>query len=73
VFKEPFMSPAEIRARLLQLAQERLDAEEAGLARDPAYMADLDDEVAACRAAYVGAAVTQIAVLRGELYGRNAG
>jgi hypothetical protein len=67
------MSPAEIRARLLQLVQERLDAEEAGLARDPAYMADLDDEVAVFRAAYVGAAVTQIAVLRGELDGRNVG
>ena len=67
------MSPSEIRARLLQLAQERLEAEEAGLAADRAYMADLDDEVAAYRAAYVGAVVTEIAVLRGELDGRNAG
>jgi hypothetical protein len=67
------MLPSEIRARLLQLVQERLAAEDAGLTEDPAYMADLEDEVAVCRAAYVGAAVTQIAVLRGELYGRNAG
>jgi hypothetical protein len=37
------------------------------------YMADLEDEVAACRAVYVGAAVTDIAVLRGELFGRNVG
>jgi hypothetical protein len=67
------MLPSEIRARLLQLVQERLAAEDAGLTEDTAYMADLEDEVAVCRAAYVGAAVTQIAVLRGELYGRNAG
>jgi ABC-2 type transport system permease protein len=30
-------------------------------------------EVTACRAAYVGAAVTDIAVLRGELFGREVG
>jgi hypothetical protein len=73
LLRSPLMLPAEIRARLLQLAQERLDAQDLGLAGDPAYMADLDDEVVACRAAYVGAAVTEIAVLRGELYGRNTG
>jgi hypothetical protein len=67
------MSSAEIRERLLELARERLEAEGTGLDRDAAYMADLDDEVAACRAAYVGAAVTEIAVLRGELFGRDAG
>jgi hypothetical protein len=44
-----------------------------GLAADGAYMADLDDEIAACRAAYVGAAVTEIAVMRGELSGALAG
>jgi hypothetical protein len=67
------MSPTEIRIRLLQLAAERLDAKDVGLAGDPAYMADLDSEVAAYRAAYVGAVVTEIASLRGELYGRPMG
>ena len=67
------MSSEEIRDRLLQLALERLEAESVGLHRDPGYMADLDDEVTTCRAAYVGAVVTDIAVLRGELFGRDAG
>ena len=67
------MSSAEIRERLQELTLELVAAEAAGLDRDPAYMADLEDEVAACRAAYVGAAVTDIAVLRGELFGRDVG
>jgi hypothetical protein len=36
-------------------------------------MADLDDEISLCRAAFVGAAVTEIAVARGELSGRQTG
>ena len=67
------MSSAEIRTRLLQLASERLEARAVGLDRDPVYMADLDDEVAACRAAYVSAVVTEIAVMRGTLFGRDVG
>ena len=67
------MSSAEIRERLLELARERLDAEAVGLGCDAAYMADLDEEVSAWRVAYVGAAVTEIAMLRGELFGRAAG
>ena len=38
-----------------------------GLAEDPAYMADLHDEIKVTRHAYVAAAVTEIAVLRAEL------
>jgi len=71
--KEHIMSSAEIRARLVQLAEERLQAREVGLDRDPAYIADLEDEVAECRAAYTCAAVTEIAILRGELLGRDVG
>jgi hypothetical protein len=67
------MSTTEIRAHLLQLAQERLEAECAGLSADPGYMADLEEEIAAYRAALVGAAVTEIAVLRGQLFGREFG
>jgi hypothetical protein len=67
------MSPAEIRAHLLELAQERNEAERVGLSANEAYMADLDEEIVAYRHALVGAAVTEIAVLRGELFGREFG
>ena len=67
------MSSTEFRARLFKLTAERLDAQDAGLARDPAYMADLEGEVAACRVAFTLAAVTEIASLRGELCGRDMG
>lgn len=67
------MSPVEIRARLLELAQERIDAEHVGLTADPAYMADLEAELVEYRRALVGALVTEIAVFRGELFARNCG
>jgi hypothetical protein len=67
------MSTTEIRAHLRDLAEERLEAERAGLTADRVYMADLDDEIAYYRAALVGAAVTEIAVLRGVLFGREYG
>jgi hypothetical protein len=67
------MSSTEIRARLIELAQERAAAEDAGLDGNRAYMADLEEEVSAYRLALVGAAVTEIAVLRGELFGRQFG
>jgi hypothetical protein len=67
------MSPVEIRARLAELADERIAAEHAGLTADPAYMADLESEVLECRRALVGALVTEIAVSRGELFGRGFG
>jgi hypothetical protein len=67
------MSPAEIRERLLELTLEREAAEAAGRDRHARSMADLEDEVTACRAAYVGAAVTEIAILRGNLSGRTFG
>jgi hypothetical protein len=67
------MSPTEIRAHLLELAQERVDAERAGLSANDAYMADLEDEITMYRSALVGACVTEIAVRRGELFGREFG
>jgi hypothetical protein len=66
-------SAAEIRSHLLELAQERAAAEDAGLDTDAAYMADLEAEVLAYRVALVGAQLTDIAGLRGALYGRNLG
>ena len=38
-----------------------------------AYMDDLEHEISCCRGAYVGAAVTEIAVLRGVLSGPLSG
>ena len=67
------MSSVEIREHLLGLALERREAEAIGLDCDAAYMADLEAEVAEWRAAYVAAAVTEIAILRGELFGRDLG
>ena len=67
------MSSSEIRAHLLVLAHERLVAEEIGMRPGSAYMTDLESEIAAYRDALVGAAITDIAVLYGELFGRNFG
>jgi hypothetical protein len=67
------MSSTAIRVHLLDLALERVTAERMGLSADPHYMADLEGEIAAYRAASVGAAVTEIAILRGELFGRDLG
>ena len=59
----------ELLQRLRSLNAERALAIVEGLGRDAAYMADLDDEIAMCRAAYVGLAVTEIATFRGQLSG----
>jgi hypothetical protein len=67
------MDATEIRAHLTRLQMERIEADAAGLASSEAYMADLEDEISLCRAAFVGAAVTEIAVARGELSGRQVG
>ena len=70
------MLAIEMHIRLKELQAERMLASSAGLAADTAYMAymaDLDDEIAEVSDAYVGAAVTEIAVLRGELFGRQVG
>jgi hypothetical protein len=67
------MFATEIHTHLKGLQAERALATTEGLASDAAYMADLDEEIAATRSAYIGAAVTEIASLRGELYGRQLG
>ncbi len=61
------MSPFEIQAHLRSLEAERVLATLEGLASDPAYMADLADEIETARAAYTVAAVIEIAKLRAEL------
>ena len=66
------MSAFEAQHRLRQLQAERAQAWFAGLLGDSAYIADLDDEIAATSFAYVGAVVTEIAELRAELSERRA-
>jgi hypothetical protein len=66
------MLAIEMDIRLKELQAERLFASSAGAA-DTAYMADIDDEIAEVSDAYVGAAVTEIATLRAELFGSQMG
>jgi hypothetical protein len=69
----PTPTATDVKRHLDLLHEERLLAIEIGLASDGAYMADLDEEIAACKAAYVGAAVTEIASIRAELSGALVG
>jgi hypothetical protein len=67
------MTAAELHTQLRELQAERALAESTGVASIESYMADLERDIAQSHAAFVGAAVTEIASLRGELYGRNYG
>ena len=63
------MTAIEMQHHLQDLEAERALAAIEGLAENASYMADLHDEIAETRHAYVGAAVTEIASLRAELSG----
>jgi hypothetical protein len=67
------MSAIQVQIHLNGLLAERALARGEGLASDPAYMADLEDEIAATRGAYVATAVTEIATLRAELFAPQVG
>ncbi|HEY6691968.1 MAG TPA: hypothetical protein VI006_03905 [Solirubrobacteraceae bacterium] len=67
------MTATDARNQLQRLQAERLDAVEAGLGGNALYMDDLQNDIAASRALYVGLAVTEIAVLRGQLSGLQVG
>jgi hypothetical protein len=67
------MSAIEMQTHLQELEAERALALIEGLGDSSAYMADLDDEIAATRHAYITAAVTEIAVLRADLSGPMEG
>jgi hypothetical protein len=69
----PTMSAHDLHNQLLELRAERALAEETGVAHIRSYMADLERDIARSQAAYVGAAVTELATFRGELDGRNFG
>jgi hypothetical protein len=59
--------------KLRRLEAERLDAVEAGLGENALYMTDLEHDIEASRALYVGLAVTEIATLRAQLSGPQVG
>ena len=61
------------RNELRRLQAERLDAVEAGLGENALYMTDLDNDIEASRARYVGLVVTEIATLRAQLSGPQVG
>ncbi|HYH57605.1 MAG TPA: hypothetical protein VD790_00095 [Thermoleophilaceae bacterium] len=65
--------PAAVRQHLDLLRIEHDLAVAIGLDSDPAYMADLKHQLATYEAAWVGAAVTEIAVSRAEQQGRPQG
>ncbi len=69
------MSPAleHARTHLADLREELAAAIEVGLADHPAYQADLREEMEIAEAAYVVAAVTEIASFRAQLGGPQVG
>ena len=66
-------SAIEIQDQLRLLYIERALAKIEGLAADQSYMADLLDDIESHKAAFVGAVVTEIASLRGQLGGALRG
>ncbi len=64
---------AALKARLDELQRERNFAALNGLLGLKAYRRDLDAEVTAVTAAFVGSAVTEIATLRAEIDGALQG
>ncbi len=67
------MTTTEIRTHLDTLAEERAAALAWGADAIPAYIDDLEREIDDFRAAYVGAAVTEIASFRAMLSGPQQG
>jgi hypothetical protein len=66
-------SASDIRQHLVLLETERALAYQTALRHDPAYMADLKEEIVATRHAYVGSAVIEIATLRAQIIGPQFG
>ena len=61
------------RTHLADLREELAAAHAVGLTDHPAYQADLQEEMAIAKAAYVAAAVTEIASFRAQLSGPQQG
>jgi hypothetical protein len=67
------VSAADLHQRLQLLELEFREARHSGLIACREYRRDLEEDLAECRVAYVGAAVAEIATLRAELSSRQVG
>ncbi len=67
------MTAIDIQTQLHQLRARRSLATLEPTEAPSTYLADLDEEIAAVRDAYVGTVVTEIATLRAELFGPQVG
>jgi hypothetical protein len=67
------MTAVEVRGHLAQLQAKRALAPSSGVADVDAHMADLEAQIEATRRLYAASAVTEIATLRAELSGAQAG
>jgi len=67
------MSAFEIHNQLLELHAERALANETGVSGIRSYMDDLERDIARSHAAFIGAAVTEIASFRAQLSGPQRG
>gem|GEM_PF-2452053 len=65
--------PGEVRQQLELLRIEHKLAVSIGLDADPEYMADLERQLEIWEAAWIGAAVTELAVTRAAVRGRPQG
>jgi hypothetical protein len=63
------MNSTEIRAQLTWLELERIEAIEIGLDENHTYMADLEEDILACRTLLAITAVTEAAVAEAQLSG----
>jgi hypothetical protein len=68
-----FEDPATVRRQLDLLRMEHELAVSIGLDSDPAYMADLERQLATWEAAWIAAAVTELAVSRAGVENRPQG
>ena len=67
------MSASEMRNHLASLHAERALALTANPTPGTEIIAEIDEEIGYAEVAYVGTGVTEIATLRGELFGRQQG
>jgi hypothetical protein len=69
----PPITALEARSHVIQLQAERMLARSEGLAGVTRYMSDLEEELDYRMTLFTAAAVGEIAMLRGELFGRQEG
>jgi len=70
---DPGLSAAEAKENVAKLEAERAIAALTGVDEIPSYIEDLEEELDLWRDLYTTLAVTEIAVLRGQLFGAQVG